>query len=232
MLRARRTTHVLRAGRPPDLLPGPGLAEVWMSVAAPQVWAELQDGLRAFVGRRVSDPHAAEDIAQEVLLRLHRNIDGLRHEDRLDAFAYTIARNAITDHYRARGRAREVPSSPDSLAATIDADPDAAQPSDDPDGRQMLARCLEPLVQQLREPYREALMLTDLGELSQVQAARRTGVSVPGMKARVQRGRAQVREVLAECCDVALDESRRIATVQRTGPCACGAERSAPCSAD
>ncbi len=87
--------------------------------------------------------------------------------------------------------------------------------------RQELARCLEPLVRRLPEPYREALTLTDLGKLSQVEAARVAGLSVPGMKARVQRARAKVLELLTACCDVALDGDGQIAEVQRTGPCAC-----------
>lgn len=186
-----------------------------------QAWADVHDRLRAFVRRRVSDPHAADDVAQDVLLRLYRNIERLRDEDRLDAFAYQIARNAITDHYRAKARGREVTSSPTSLAARIEADSDQGQQAEDGDGRQQLARCLEPLAKRLPQAYKEALMLTDLGDLSQVQAARQVGLSVPGMKARVQRARAQLRELLAECCEVELDERHRIAAVERTGPCAC-----------
>lgn len=67
-------------------------------------------------------------------------------------------------------------------------------------------------------------MLTDLGTLSQVEAARVAGLSVPGMKTRVQRARAQVHELLTACCAVALDDDRHIAEVQRTGPCACTSE--------
>jgi RNA polymerase sigma-70 factor (ECF subfamily) len=160
-----------------------------------------------------------------VLLRVHRNFGSLRHEDRLDAFADEIARNAITDYYRAKARAREAPSPPTTLADRIEADPNHGQQTGDPDGRQQFARCLEPLAQRLPPPYSEALMLTDLGDLSQVQAARLTGLSVPGMKARVQRGRAQLRELLTECCEVILDRRRQIAEVQRTGPCACTTKR-------
>ena len=196
------------------------------SHGSPQIWADVHQRLRAFIGRRVSDPHAADDVAQEVLLRLHRNIERLRHEDRLDAFAYEIARNAITDHYRAKARAREVPSAPSSLAARIDADPNHEQQTEDRDGRQQLARCLEPLAQRLPQPYRDALMLTDLGDLSQVQAARLTGLSVPGMKARVQRARAQLRELLTECCEVALDKRRR--SPKSSEPVHARARRSAP----
>jgi len=188
------------------------------------LWRDLHERLHSFIGRRIGDPHAAEDIAQEVLLRLHRSIGELRVEDRLDAFAYRIARNAIIDHYRWRASARETPAEPDDLVTTIDADGES-DPDPDADGaRQELARCLAPLIRQLPEPYREALMLTDLGKLSQVEAAEIVGLSVPGMKARVQRARAQVHELLTGCCEVALDDSRHITDVRRTGPCACPPE--------
>jgi hypothetical protein len=76
--------------------------------------------------------------------------------------------------------------------------------------------------------YREALLLTDLGELSQVQAAQAAGLSVPGMKARVQRARAQLHARLTRCCDIALDGSHRVADVQRRGRCDCAPDPPAP----
>jgi RNA polymerase sigma-70 factor, ECF subfamily len=198
---------------------------VTTSEAATDVlWTDLHERLRGFIGRRIGDPHAADDVAQEVLLRLHRSMGDLRVEDRLDAFAYRIARNAIIDHYRARASAKEKPADPDDVAAHIDADGDTGQHPDADGPRQELARCLAPLIRELPEPYREALTLTDLGKLTQVEAADVVGLSVPGMKARVQRARAQVHELLTGCCAVALDQSRHITDVQRTGPCACPPE--------
>ena len=73
---------------------------------ADQLWRDLHARLRGFVGARIADPEAADDVAQEVLLRLHRSLAALRTEDRLDAFAYRVARNAIIDHYRARAIAK------------------------------------------------------------------------------------------------------------------------------
>jgi RNA polymerase sigma-70 factor (ECF subfamily) len=189
-----------------------------------ELFGDLHERLRGFVGRRIGDPDAADDVAQEVLLRLHRSLGDLRIEDRLDAFAYRIARNAIIDHYRARAGAKEVPAAPDELIERIDAGAEGDDERGEARGRQELARCLEPLVRRLPEPYREALTLTDLGKLSQVEAARIAGLSVPGMKARVQRARVKVHELLTACCDVALDGDRQIAEVQRTGPCACTPE--------
>lgn len=147
-------------------------------------------------------------------------MDTLRAEDRLDAFAYRIARNAIIDHYRARATTKETPEAPDELIARVDADSDSEQEPES-SAREELARCLAQLIRQLPEPYREALTLTDLGKLSQVEAAQVAGLSVPGMKARVQRARTQVHELLTGCCAVVLDSRRQVSDVQRTGPCAC-----------
>ncbi len=193
-----------------------------------QVAAELHARLRAFVGRRISDRHAADDVAQEVLLRLHRNLGELRADGRLDAFAYQIARNAVTDHYRSRARVKEAALPPEDLIARIEAEPGADDELDDHRGRRELARCLEPIVRRLPEPYQEALTLTDLGDLTQAEAAERAGVTVPGMKSRVQRARAQLRDELTRCCSVVLDGRRGIADVERSGPCACPPESARP----
>jgi RNA polymerase sigma-70 factor, ECF subfamily len=212
---------VLRRPADPDGLRMPVDAR---TAPADELVSELSGRLRGFVGRRIGDPDAADDVAQEVLLRLHRSIGDLRSQDRLDAFAYRIARNAIIDHYRSRAGAKEIPARSDDLIARIDGEGEGDADADEAQGRQELARCLEPLVKRLPEPYRQALTLTDLGTLSQVEAAQVTGLSVPGMKTRVQRARAQVHDLLTACCNVALDGDRHITEVQRTGPCACAPE--------
>jgi RNA polymerase sigma-70 factor (ECF subfamily) len=180
-------------------------------------WTELRSRLRSFVAGRVSDdPASHDDLVQEILLRLHRGLPRLRDDARLDAFAYQTARNAISDHYR-RGR-REQPVAPESFD-------DHAFPEDDDDpaggGRAQLAGCLQPLVDRLDDDYRDALLLTDLGDLSQAEAARRLGLSAPGMRSRVQRGRSQLHEALTACCSVELDAADQIDEVEQVGPCGC-----------
>jgi len=91
------------------------------ATSANLLWSDLHERLRGFIGRRIGDPDAADDVAQEVLLRLHRSLGDLRVEERLDAFAYRIARNAIIDHYRSRASTMETPAEPDDLHARIDA---------------------------------------------------------------------------------------------------------------
>ncbi|MFO0634577.1 MAG: TauD/TfdA family dioxygenase [Nannocystaceae bacterium] len=62
----------------------------------------------------------------------------------------------------------------------------------------------------LPSPYREALTLTELEGLTQREAAQMLGVSLSGMKSRVQRGRVQLRRALEGCCDIAVDARGRV----------------------
>ena len=180
--------------------------------------ADLRARLAGFIARRIADPHAAEDVAQEVIVRIHRGIGTLRDDERLDAWAYQVARNAIADHHRAAATAREVAAADDVAEA-----PSPEPGEDEGDARGEIARCLAPMVARLAPDYREALELTDLGSLTQAAAAERVGLSVPGMKTRVQRARAQVREQLLACCEVATDARSRVVGFDRRdgGRCGC-----------
>lgn len=59
--------------------------------------------------------------------------------------------------------------------------------------------------------------------LTQIEAASRAGLSLSGMKSRVQRGREQLRERVLACCEVDLDRRRSIARFESRGAgCGCG----------
>ena len=112
---------------------------------------------------------------------------------------YRIARNAITDHYR-RAAVRADPIAPDEVARVVMDERDERPAAD-----RELAACLAPLLARVPDDYRRALELTDLGELTQEEAAGTLGLSTSGMKSRVQRGRRMLRTEIGRCCRVELD---------------------------
>ena len=179
---------------------------------------ELHEQVLGYVARRVGSREDAEDIAQEVMLRIHRHSAELLHVERMSAWVYRIAANTITDHYRRAGRrevpwghADDVPEPAPDTAASAWMEPDTDQL------RQQLASCLGPLVERLSPSYRHALELTDLEGFSQTEAAPRLGLSVSGIKARVQRARGQLRDRLLECCHVELDRRRSVTEIRPRG---------------
>jgi RNA polymerase sigma-70 factor, ECF subfamily len=170
--------------------------------AARGAWRELEAKLRPFVARRVRSEVDVDDIVQDVFLRMQRGLSGLRDEERFGAWVYQVARSAIVDHHRVAAKHR-----------VIDGDGREEQPLEEDDDRAVadeLASYLAPFVAMLPSPYREALTLVELEGLTQKQAAEMLGISLSGMKSRVQRGRVQLRKALEDCCHIALDARGRV----------------------
>jgi RNA polymerase sigma-70 factor (ECF subfamily) len=188
-----------------------------------QIWLEFGDRLRAFIARRVGNAADADDILQEVFLRIHRHADSVERGERLVSWLFQVTRNAIADHYRAPARRREHPSGAGvdleavGQLAWDDADADVASPA----VRTELAACLRPMAEQLPPLYQEAVRLVDLEGLPQHEAAARAGLSVSGMKSRVQRGRRALKDLLQACCQVDLDAGGRV-TDYRPPAAGCG----------
>ena len=80
------------------------------------------------------------------------------------------------------------------------------------------------MIRQLPPAYRDAIAMTDLEGLTHAAAARRAGVSVSGMKSRVQRARQRLRAILDGCCRVELDRRGALMsyTARRPEACRCG----------
>ncbi|MBI5443730.1 MAG: RNA polymerase sigma factor SigZ [Deltaproteobacteria bacterium] len=183
-----------------------------------RVWREYHDELRGFVAKRVNDPAVADDIVQDVFLRVLEKRDSLRSGEKLRGWLYRIARNAIVDHYRARRPQEELP---DSLAA-------AAEEEDEERARNDIGRCLAPMVSHLPAGYREAVVLSELEGKSQKEVAALQGLSLSGAKSRVQRGRALLRDMILECCRVEFDGRGRAIDYETRGGGPCGGETCGP----
>ena len=165
-----------------------------------QIWREFGAQLQAFVRRRVNNPDRADDVLGEIMLRIHRNLDRVEDREHLTRWVYRITRNAIIDEFRRaeRDRARR--------GVLLDAPEHAFGLEDEqPSALRELAGCMRPLLDRLPSEQRRALVLSDLDGLTQADAAQREGVSVSGMKSRVQRGRRRLAELLGRCCELTLD---------------------------
>ncbi|NUQ38762.1 MAG: RNA polymerase sigma factor SigZ [Caldilineales bacterium] len=164
-----------------------------MSITFDAIYLDFDAKLRRFIRGRVSDAATAEDILQDVYLRIHTHSDDLRQSDRLESWVYQITRNAITDFYR---RARPQADLPEFLPAP-EAEGDGAM--------QALAQSIQGMLDCLPEPYRQALILTDIQGMPQVELAAQLGLSVSGAKSRVQRARLKLKEAFLDCCHFEFD---------------------------
>ena len=175
------------------------------------VWREFQERLRAFVSRRVKRPADVEDILQEVFVHIHRKFETVKQRASLPAWMFQITRNAIADHYRRASRVK---------AEGLEEGLEPATPPETDDLRPLneISKCVEPMVAALADHYRDALLLTNLQGMTQQEAAVQIGLSLSGMKSRVQRARQQLKKMLLECCRVELDRRGGIADYSLRDP--------------
>lgn len=186
-----------------------------MPLSTEDIWHELGDSLRGFLRRR-APPDRVDDLLQEVFLRIHRGLEQLDDEELVAPWVYRIARNVLVDALRARRS--------EALADDLELpEPPAAEPEPGPPGA-ALAPVVAQMAETLPEPYRQAIQLHELQGLPQREVAARLGLSLPGAKSRIQRGRQLLRQLLLACCHVEFDRrDNPIALVPRSSCplCAC-----------
>jgi RNA polymerase sigma-70 factor (ECF subfamily) len=165
-----------------------------MIPATEVVWEAFSEKLKGYIARRVSDPADAEDLLQEVFLKIHCRLDSLQDEGRLLPWLYQVARNSVTDYYRAKR-----PSLPLSEELPDEGSPEGSE------AEAQLAQAMEVMLGCLPEKYSQALKLYELEGLKGYEVAERLGISISGAKSRVQRGRVLLRQALLDCCTFEFD---------------------------
>lgn len=187
-----------------------------------EVWQQFVDGVRRFVGKRVSADDV-EDVVQNIFLEVHRNLGNLREEERAEAWILAIARKAIADYYRQRQG--QLPH--DSLERTELPDEAAKAPQNlssytgEHDVHEEVLSWLRPMADEIEEPYRSALIKADFEKISQRKLAHELGISESGLKSRVQRARKRLAEILQRCCEVEFGNEGRAVAFRRLRECHC-----------
>ena len=171
------------------------------------IWTETQAGLKAFIHRRVRDRAVAEDILQDVFLKMYTRMDQLNDSEKITAWIYQITRNTITDYFRSQNKS----------VSLLDLDWE----SDHTNLNDCVYSCLKEMLSTLPAKYRQAIELTEQENLSQLQLAERLNISYSGAKSRVQRARQMLKNKMDEQYTIKLDAYGNVTVCENRGPCNC-----------
>ena len=184
-----------------------------------RVWHDLHTDLLGFIRRRVSDEAQADDLLQDVFVRIHDRIDTLKDSDRFRAWVYQITRNVVTDYFRSKDRN----TTPSPLSEPV------ADASADANLNAEVAGWLSEMVDDLPDSYREAVKLSELDGMRQKQVAETLNLSISGAKSRIQRGRQMLKEALLRCCHFELDERGNVIDFSERTSCSACCDNSSSC---
>ena len=156
---------------------------------------ELAQPLLRYLERYVGNPALAEDLRQETLIRMTRGLAGFSGRSSLKTWAFAIASRVAADYFRPAER--RLPIVELEEAGEIAA-------ADEDSGERLIAdemnRCVREVIDSLPDPYRAALILHDLEDLTAEQVAEICDCSLATAKIRIHRARARLREALGRRC--------------------------------
>ena len=146
----------------------------------------------AFTRKRVGDPHLAEDIVQDSLLKALRSDRKPKAEDDVVAWFYRILRHSIIDLYRRRDVRK---NAMERLEKELPEEPDAA-------AKRVLCQCVKRLLPALPEQYRDLLQRIDLDGATPKEAATALRLTPNNVTVRLHRARQRLRAGLEQTCKI------------------------------
>jgi len=160
--------------------------------AMSEVLVGVRPALQRFALRLCRDVQDAEDVSQDALIAIAKNLARYEGRGSLSTWAFTLARTACV---RKRRGAKNRPA---ENAEPIDETPASAPHPELIAELRELATHLERALALLPEEHRAALVLRDLEGVDTATAARTLGITPEALKSRLFRGRRALRELLAD----------------------------------
>lgn len=159
-------------------------------------WYNFDKELLRFICKKVNQQDHCRDILQNVYLKVLTKTERIENAANVGAYLHRMAMNEINDYYRANPANATQEVTDDTLSENHNSN----------ENLQLADCCLRPIIESLPVNYRDALIWTELEGWSQVALAKKLGISVSGMKSRVQRAREKLKEEILKCCNYEFDK--------------------------
>lgn len=168
-----------------------GEAGAWESIVRTQT-RRLYNLCYRFTAQR----QEAEDLTQEVFLRVFRTLDSYDpRQGALAVWMHRVARNLLIDYYRATRQQRLAVSLEDELPR-LEEKASAAPPPDRRVALRELSETMQQALTRLSPELREAVILRDLQELDYREISQVLDIPEGTVKSRINRGRAELAKIL------------------------------------
>ena len=179
------------------------------------IYKEFNQQLLGYVKSKIASKEDAEDILQNVFVKISTNINNLAAEEKLKNWVFTITRNAIIDYYRINASKRKT-----SVDNGIDENISELQDDDPTKG---LDQCMNTMINLLPDEYREIILDAEIKGIRQKDLVNKYGLAYPSVRSRVQRGRERLKQLFYNCCHIETDKHGNVLEAQRRtgceGPC-------------
>jgi len=181
---------------------------------------QIHEAYRAKITRyltKLAGEEAAEDLCQEVFVKVDKGLKDFRAEANISTWIYRIATNTYHDHVRGRAFKQQ---KKEQLCPTEDMETlggetlgIAAQSQIAEQGviREEMIACIRGYMDQLPENYRVVLLLSEDEGFKDREIAEILKIRLENVKIRLHRAKARLKELLEDNCEFYLDDQSDVA---------------------
>lgn len=175
----------------------------------PQIYQEYEQPMFNYILRMVQDHEIAEDLTQDVFVRVYQHLSTFRGESGFSTWIYRLATNLCRDHFRKKSSRQERRT--DRLGIVSSAGNQEIERShpherttpiraDDMVIKSEMNACIRKYIDQLPEDYRAVIILSELHDLKNQDIAEIVECSLETVKIRLYRARKRLKETLEANC--------------------------------
>lgn len=174
------------------------------------IYASYHPRIFRYLTRLVGQSEA-EDLTQEVFLKVNRGLPDFKGDAKLSTWIYRIATNVATDRIRSRSSresrsGKAVPLDEQRNGESVDLKGDKKPSLEKQAMREEMSACVQDYINSLPESYRVPVTLSEIGGLTNKEIAEALGLTLETVKIRLHRGRAKLKEKLEGGCNFDRDE--------------------------
>ena len=169
----------------------------------------------SYLGRFVG-PTEAEDLAQEVFLKVHQGLDRFRGEAKPSTWVFQVATHVALDRLKSASYRAARALLPETQ---LDSAWELAVPDHGREPMQAeMCSCIRDLVDTLPLDYRTILYLSELQELRMEEVSEILGISPGAAKIRLLRARRMLKAQMEQDCRILLDERAELQCDRKAEP--------------
>ena len=179
------------------------------------IYSAFNEKIRRYLAR-IADETEADDLTQEVFIKVSRGLKDFQGKSSLSTWIYKIATNTALDRLRALSLLQE--ASYDQRGDREEEVEDRYLHAEDNNPsleasliKKEMNDCIRGIAEGLSENYRTVLVLSDFEELSIAEIAAILGISADTVKIRLHRARTRLRKELKAKCNLYRDDRNELA---------------------
>jgi RNA polymerase sigma-70 factor (ECF subfamily) len=183
-----------------------------------EIFNEYQPKILKYL-TRITNNYEAEDLTQEVFIKVESGLKNFRGDSKLSTWIYRIATNTAIDRMRNpsfKNKVNEVAA----YESTQENDPEIEdkdqfsgekiESTDQQYVRKEMNSCIRNFIENLPEDYRAVVILSELEGFKNKEIAEVLHISLDTVKIRLHRARAQLRKKLESNCNMYRNEQNEL----------------------